>query len=117
MGKFSEYTNTGDSVSLVKIDGKPFTIIAVDDSPYDDDGKVKQGIKITTKEFFDVEGEDFNKFHTTRNVLVGKLSPVDGDGNLTNQKIHNALARGEEIGPVKCEKAEGKKYFILVDAE
>lgn len=117
MGKFSEYAITGDSISLVKIDGKSFTITEVVDSPYDDNGEVTQGIKITTKETFDVDGEKFNKFHTTRNVLVNKLSPVDSKGNEANQKLHNALAEGEEIGPVKCEKAKDKKYFILVDAE
>lgn len=127
MGKLSEYASTGDSSGLATIDGKQFTITAVEDSPYEDSGKVTQGIKITTKESFDIEGvdgkgnkfkrENVNKFHTTRNVLVGKLSPVDAEGNPANQKLHNALAEGEEIGPVKCEKAKGKKYFILVDAE
>lgn len=116
MGKFSEYASTGDSASLVKIDGKSFTITAVEDSPYEEGGTVTQGIKITTTESFDVEGEEYNKFHTTRAVLVGKLSPVDKEGNPANQKLHSALAEGEEIGPVKCEKAKGKKYFILVDA-
>lgn len=116
MGKFSEYASTGDSVSLGKIDGKAFTITAVEDSPYEDSGNVTQGIKITTKESFDIEGEEFNKFHTTRGVLVGKLSPVDVEGKPANAKLTDALAEGEEIGPVKCEKAKGKKYFILVDA-
>ena len=116
MGKFSEYA-TGGSASLKEIDGKSFTITAVEDSPYEDSGKVTPGIKITTKETFDIEGEEFNKFHTTRDVIVKKLSSVDGEGNPANQKLINALAEGEEIGPVKCEKAKGKKYFILVDAE
>jgi len=127
MAKFSEYENTGNSSGLATIDGKQFTITDVDDSPYEDNDKVTQGIKITTKELFDIEGvdgkgnkfkrENVNKFHTTRNVLVGKLSPVDGNGNPANQKLHDDLAQGEEIGPVKCEKVKGKKYFILVDAE
>ena len=117
MGKFSEYESTGDSASLVKIDGKAFTITTVEDSPYEDNGDITRGIKITTKEFFDVDGKEYNKFHTTRAVLVKKLSPIDGDGNPMNQKLHNALVEGEEIGPVKCEKAKGKKYFTLVDAE
>lgn len=117
MGKFSEYASTGDSASLGKIDGEAFTITAVEDSPYTEGDNVTQGIRITTKESFDVDGEEFNKFHTTRKVLVGKLSPIDGEGKPANQKLHDALAEGEEIGPVKCEKAKGKKYIILVDAE
>jgi len=114
--KISEYASTGDSVSLAKIDGKSFTIISVEDSPYRDGDKITQGIKITTKEMFDIEGEEHNRFHTTRGVLVGKLSPVDIDGHIANQKLTESLASGNEIGPVKCEKAEGKKYFNLIDA-
>ena len=50
MGKFSEYASTGDSAGLTTIDGKQFTITAVEDSPYENNGDVTQGIKITTKE-------------------------------------------------------------------
>lgn len=118
--KFSEYASAGDSVSLSKIDGKPFTIKAIEDSDYNEDGKSTPGVKIVTKETFKIEGEDRSKFHTTRTAIVSKLRKTDPEsGQAINQQLHEDLANGEEIGPVVCEKQKSqngkREYFALVD--
>lgn len=120
MTKISEFENAGDSVSLTKIDGKPFTIVAIDDSDYNESGKSTPGVKITTKETFNIEGEDRNKFHTTRTAIVSKLRKTDPEsGQPINQKFHESLEK-EPCGPVKCEKQNSqngkREYFTLVDA-
>lgn len=116
MGKFSEYQSKGDSVSLKLIDGKSFTVTAVVDSDYEDNGEVTPGVKLTTKELFEIEGEEFNQFHTTRLIIVKNFGSKDVNGNPKNEKLLEALANGEEIGPIICEKEKGKKYFNLIDA-
>jgi len=104
---FSDY-DTSDSISLAKIDGKAFTIVGVVDSAYTEQGKEpKPGVKITTKEQFKVDGKEWNVFHTTRETVVKAL---------TDDTIRADLASGEEIGLVKCEKVEGKRYFVLKSA-
>lgn len=106
-----KYASKGDSKSLTALDGKSFTITAVEDSNYTEGDKVTDGVKITTKEQFDIEGEKLNKFHTTRTAVVSKLK---------NAELRADLAKGEQIGPVKCEstksKTGGKPYFDLVPA-
>lgn len=100
--------NTGDSISLAKIDGEAFTIVGVVDSEYTEQGKEpKPGVKITTKEQFEVEGKEWNVFHTTRETIVKAL---------TDDTVRADLNNGEEIGLVKCEKVEGKRYFVLKSA-
>lgn len=116
MVRFDEYQNKGDSVSLKLIDGKPFTVTGVVDSDYESDGKVTPGVKLTTKEMFDIEGEEFNQFHTTRLIVVKNFGSKDAEGLPANEKLLAALENGEEIGPIICEKAKGKKYYILTDA-
>lgn len=107
----SQFQQDSDSVSLSKIAGQKFTIVKIDDSNYEKDGHVTQGVKITTKESFDVDGSQQNKFHTTRKTLVNKLR----DDNLRSQ-----VNAGTPLGPVKCQLEKAKKggndYFILVDA-
>ena len=109
--KISQYAKAGDSKSLTSIDGKSFTIVKIEDSDYDDNGQVTPGLKITTKETFDIEGEKFNKFHTTRIAIVNKLK---------DKQIRDDLLGGKTIGPVMCEMTKairgGKPYFDLVDA-
>ena len=98
---------SSDSISLAKIDGKPFILTAVEDSNYEEAGKVSEGVKITTKEAFTIEGAKWNKFHTTRDVVVKRLREPD---------VAQALAASGAIGPLVCEQAKGKKYFVLRDA-
>ena len=111
MPKIGDYETPSDSKSLTKLDGKSFTILNVEDSAYKEGDKSTPGVKITTKESFDIDGEKWNKFHTTRKAVVSKL---------TNEAIRDDLLHGKEIGPVKCEsvksKTGGKPYFDLVDA-
>ena len=96
---------------MAKIDGKSFTVIAVEDSHYTEGDKVTKGVKITTKEKFDIEDRDgpTSKFHTTRIAVVNKF----------DEKLRADIAKGIPIGPVKCKASstkDGKKFFDLVDA-
>jgi len=108
--KISQYAKVADSKSLKSIDGKSFTIVKVEDSDYEDEGKITPGVKITTKEAFDVEGEKYNKFHTTRTAVMTKLK---------DQKLRGDLEIGKVIGPMKCSLVKairgGKDYYDLVD--
>ena len=107
----ADFKTEGDSVSLAKLNNAPFTIVAVEDSNYEDSGNVTQGVKITTKDFHNVDGKKYNKFHSTRTAIVNKLR---------DQKVREALAKGDTIGPVKAvsvpAKKGGKPYFDLVEA-
>jgi len=89
----SEYATKGDSANLKSIDGKLFTIAGVEDSGYDDNGVMVPGVKITTKESFDVEGIKWDKFHTTRSVIVKSLK---------SSAMREDLKLGHTIGPTKC---------------
>ncbi len=109
MTNISEFDTKSNSISLAKIDGKPFTITGVERSDYEegsgDNRTSTAGVKITVKEDFD----GVNVLHTTRTAIVSKL---------TSEAVLNALETGT-IGPVKCIKAKssnGKDYFKLVDA-
>lgn len=109
MTNISEFETTSNSISLAKIDGKPFTIVSVEKSDYEEgsgDNRVSTpGVKITVAEDFD----GINVLHTTRTAIVSKL---------TSEAVVKALESGS-IGPVKCAKAKsgnGKDYFKLVDA-
>ena len=108
--KMSQYKSASDSVSLAKIGGQKFTIVAVEDSNYEEDGNVSQGVKITTKESFDVDGKKLSKFHTTRYAIVNKLR---------NEKLRADLLENP-LGPLKTElvkaKKGGKDYYDLLDA-
>lgn len=110
MTLISDYASKGDSVSLAKLGDKPFTITSIEDSDYQDGDQISKGVKVTTKESFEIDGNNENKFHTTRIAIVKKL---------TNEKLRADVKGGEPLGPVKCveEKAQnGKKFFNLVDA-
>jgi len=104
----AENENVSDSVSLAKIDGQPFTPVGLEDSNYTEQGKEDQeGVKITTKETFDVDGNEVSKFHTTRKAIVSKT-----------KQLRDIIEAGD-LGAVKCIKtafANGKSGFKLVDA-
>jgi hypothetical protein len=109
MTNISEFETSSNSISLAKIDGKPFTIVSVEKSDYEegsgDNRTSTPGVKITTAEEFD----GVNVLHTTRTAIVSKL---------TSEAVIEALRSGS-IGPVKCVKAKsgnGKDYFKLADA-
>ena len=106
----ADYASIGDSVSLAKIDNKAFTITFIEDSDYTQGNEVTKGVKITTKETFEIEGTLINKFHTTRVAIVKKFN---------NEKIRIDVNNGNSLGPVKCvleKSASGKNFFNLVDA-
>lgn len=110
MSSVSDYASKGDSVSLAKIDEKPFTVIGIEDSNYEQGGETTEGVKITTKEKFKIDGEEFNKFHTTRIAIVKFLKREDVRANVNG---------GTELGPVKVvqdKTKSGKDFFNLVDA-
>lgn len=96
--------SSGDSVSMTTMDGQPFTVIAVEDSDYEDAGVVTPGVKLTTKEKWN---NGVNKLHTTRKVIVDLFK---------QQKVRDALANGDTVGPFVCEKQPGKKYWTMRDA-
>lgn len=113
----TEYEKVGDSVSLTKIDGHPFVIVAKENSDYEG----KKGYKITTKEFYPCDVQEdgktikkrMNKFHTTRHAIVGFLD---------KSVVTEDLKSGVSIGPVVCEKVKAKNpgvddYWILKESK
>ena len=104
--KLGSYVSVGDSTQLSQIDGKPFTITGIEDSDYTDGDNTTPGIKITTKEEFDINGEKYSKFHTTRSVIVE---------NLRNEKLRADIKQGNVLGPLVCKKNPGKKYYVMED--
>lgn len=95
---------------MAKLDGKPFTVIHIEDSDYEKSGTVSPGVKVTTKESFDIDGNKINKFHTTRVAIVKKF---------TNRQLREDVNNGTPLGPIKCvsEKTQsGDKFWNLVDA-
>ena len=107
----ADFKQESDSVSLAKLKSAAFTIVAVEDSNYEDHGVVNQGVRITTKEAYDIDGKKVSKFHSTRTAIVNKLR---------EPKLRDALTKGDVIGPVKAvevpAKKGGKPYFDLVTA-
>ena len=106
----TDYVTIGDSVSLAKLGEKPFTVTHIEDSDYTQGEDVTKGVKITTQESFDVDGNQANKFHTTRVAIVKKFA---------NQKLRDDINSGKETLRVKCVSAKsqaGKDFFNLVDA-
>ena len=107
VGKIADIKDS-DSISLAKIDGKAFTIVNVEPSNYEE----TPGVKITTAEKFNIEGEQRYKFHTTRVAIVR---------NLLNDKVLEHLNAGGTYC-VRCSKRKnptpGKQdYYILEDVE
>ena len=95
---------------MAKIGEKSFTIKFIEDSDYTQGDEVTKGVKITTKETFEIDGNFINKFYTTRVAIVKKFN---------NQKLRDDVNNGNSLGPVKCiseKSASGKNYFNLIDA-
>jgi len=96
---------------LAKIGEQSFTITYVEDSNYTQGEVVTQGVKITTKEMFDVDGNQMNKFHTTRVAIVNRFKNEKLREDINNKQV--------PLGPVKCiseKSASGKSFYNLVDA-
>ena len=105
----ADYATIGNSVSLGKIGEKTFTITFIEDSDYTQGAQVTKGVKITTKEPFEIEGTYVNKFHITRVAIVKKFS---------NEKLRSDVNGDNPLGPVKCileKSASGKSVYNLVD--
>ena len=105
----ADYATVGNSVSLAKIGDKAFTITLIEDSDYTQGDQVTKGVKITTNEPFEIDGNFVNKFHTTRVAIVKKFS---------NEKLRNDVNGGNPLGPVKCvseKSASGKSFYNLID--
>lgn len=83
-----------------------FSIIEVQDSDYDNN----PGVMITTQEKFDIEGNEFSKFHTTRTAIVNQLK---------NKTLRDDISALNPL-KVKCVETKnkaGKPYFVLEDVE
>lgn len=83
----------------------------VEDSNYTQGEESTPGVKLSTKESFEVEGNKVNKFHTTRIAIVNRFK----DKKLREDINENSIP----LGPIKCVKeksASGKDFFNLVDA-
>ena len=96
---------------MAKIGEQSFTITCVEDSNYTQGEVVTSGVRITTKEMFDVDGNQMNKFHTTRVAIVNRFKNETLRGDINNKHI--------PLGPVKCiskKSASGKSFYNLVDA-
>ncbi len=94
---------------MAKIDDKAFTIIFIEDSDYTQGNEVTKGVKITTKETFEIEGNSVNKFYTTRVAIVKKFN---------NDILRSDVNGGNQFGRVKCiseKSASGKYYINLID--
>ena len=104
----SDYIETGDATNLSKLDDKIFTIVAVQDRPYED----KAGVQITTKETFEFDDKKFNQFYTTRTAIVSTL---------TREKLRKDLADGNELGPLRIVSRVSPKsrrtYFDLEEVK
>ena len=95
---------------MAKIGDKAFTITSIEDSDYTQGDEVTKGVKITTKETFEIDGNYVNKFHTTRVAVVKKFN---------NKKLRDDVNGGNSLGPVKCiseKSASGKNFYNMVDA-
>ena len=107
----ADFKQEGDSVSLAKLKDASFTIVAVEESNYEENGKVNPGVRITTEKPYTIEGKEYTKFHTTRTAIVNKLK---------NPEVLAAITKGDTIGPVRAKevpaKKGGKPYFDLVPA-
>ncbi len=77
---------TGNSASLAKIGEKLFTITFVEDSNYTQGEVITQGVKITTKEMFDVDGNQMNKFHTTHAAIVNRFKRMFGEYAMAHKR-------------------------------
>ena len=94
---------------MAKIGDKAFTVTFIEDSDYTQGDDVTKGVKITTKETFEIEGNFINKFYTTRVAIVKKFN---------NEKLRADVNNGNSLGPIKCvsEKSiSGKNFFNLID--
>lgn len=106
--KLSEFVSSGDSKSLALLDDREFTINGVERKDYDEN----KGIKIATSEDFDIEGEKVNKFHTTRQAIVGKFLNDVGEPTALYTAVNqpdNAL----KVKVFKRKSASGRDYFDL----
>ena len=110
IAKLTDYQVVSNSASLAKIDGQSFTITEIEDSHYTQGDEITKGVKLTMKEFFSIDGNQMNKFHTTRVAIVKKFS---------NQKLRDDINSGKETLHVKCimeKSSSGKNFYNLVDA-
>ena len=110
IAKLADYQIVSNSASLSKIDGQSFTITEIEDSHYTQGDETTKGVKLTMKEFFSIDGNQMNKFHTTRVAIVKKFS---------NQKLRDDINSGRETLHVKCimeKSSSGKNFYNLVDA-
>ena len=110
IAKLADYQIVRDSASLAKIDGQSFTITQIEDSDYTQGDEITKGVKLTMKESFSIDGNQMNKFHTTRVAIVKKFS---------NQKLRDDINSGKETLCVKCileKSTSGKNFFNLIDA-
>ena len=102
--KVSEFVSTEDSRSLALLDDREFTIINVERKDYNEN----KGIKIATAEDFEIEGEKVDKFHTTRQGIVGKF--LNDAGEPTD--LFNAINQPDNALKVKI-----FKRFSVIDDE
>jgi len=101
----SDFVETGDATNLSRLDDKTFTIVAVQDRPYDD----TPGVAVTTKETFEFDGKKYNKFYTTRTAIVSKL---------TNAKLREYLVNGNELGLLRMvSRVSPKSHRTYFDLE
>lgn len=113
MGDFNQFANSAsDSINLSELGEKPFTIVGVEESNYEEQGKAPTpGVKMQSSEEWEKEdGTKVNKIHTTRRAIVSKV---------LNPEFLAAVESGETF-KVKCpkemtkSKKGGKPYFDLV---
>lgn len=112
----SDYQKSADSVNLSEIEDTPFTIVGLEDSDYQEQGKEPQpGVKITTEETWTraKDGVKVNKIHTTRRAIVSQLKNEDLRADVAGGKPLRVKCPKEKVKP----KGGGQPYFILTDAD
>lgn len=108
--KLSDFGSSGDATNLSRVDGKALTITEVVRQDYEEN----KGVRITTKESFDVDGASYNKFYTTRTYLVEKFL----NDNQTPTPLNMAINQGGEIKLKVVQKTskKGKEYYVFEQA-
>jgi len=106
--KLSEFVSSGDSRSLALLDDREFTICGVERKDYDEN----KGIKIATSEDFEIEGEKVNKFHTTRQAIIGKFLNDAGEPTSLFNAV-NEPGNALKVKTFKRKSANGRDYFDL----
>jgi len=113
--KLAEFASSGVGVSIARLGDRPHTITEVVRKDYEE----HLGTLVTTKESFEIDGEQVNKFYTTRTYLVEKFYTKDDSGLVTPTALCMAVNQGGELKVKQVSKTSQKskkEYFVYEQA-